>query len=218
MEWEECITTTPSSYVVKKCIRRATRFRPCLCEYTSKEDAIIDMYIMNTSKRAFVLTNAENIVTTGAFADQQPGLWIIEPPRSLQPNETVFSRAYSGKISTTVPDICTYAVNFTITIAYEDKSSADPRYVESYDSECEITPPFFRFEVGTSRNSEGDGCTGLQPFDPVSITDFTSKFPVVNIYNLTPQRGIDVVPQNEQDVVAQNGDVRWKNTVFFIIS
>ncbi len=196
------IDTTPRSSDVKRCIKRATRLRPCLCEYTSEKDAIMDVYIMNTSKRTFSLVEVENIVATGPFADQQPGAWIIKPPKTIHACETVFIRAYSGKISTTDHTLCSYGVSFTITVGYHD-----PVYNSTYDLD---PTSFFTFEVGTTRNSEGNGCAGLQPFDPLSITDFTSNFPVVNIYSLTPQSGN--ISQDEQ------GDERWRNTAFFIIS
>jgi len=207
MDWDELEVFRPSARVVEKCIRKAERFRPCLCDYTSDEDAIIDLYIMNTSEREFRLVDSENIVSLGPFADQQLGLWILAPPPVLDPKTTIFARAYSGKISTTDPGICNYDVTFTVTVAYVDEIK-----------NTETITPFFRFEVGSLRESPEGGCSELQPFDPLAVTNINSNFPVVNIYNLTPQSGIDTRPQSRQDIFALEGDLRWRNTAFFIIS
>lgn len=207
----------PNSQVVEKCICKAEKFRPCLCDYASTEDAIIDLYIMNTSKREFELMNLENIVSLGPFADQQKGMWVIAPPTTLHPGETVFARAYSDKISTTDSGICDYDVTFTVTVAYGDRTS-DVGTLPSTSKNPETITPFFEFEVGTLRESQEGGCDDLQVFDPLAITNYVSNLPIVNIYNLTPQSGIDIQPQTKQDLFALEGDVRWRNTAFFIIS
>ncbi len=195
----------------QKCVRLASKFRPCLCDFVSEEDAIIDLYIKNTTKHDFFAKEISNVVTTGPFAEERPGQWIIPPPKRIRRGETVFARGYSGKVSTTDEETCIYPVIFVLALRYTDSKSKEGGNQ-------------FLIEVQSTRNPadstpEGRlGCAGLQPFQPINEFSippvdsrfqtnlpsiiYESDFPALNIFYLLPQIN----------------DPRWRNTAFFLLS
>jgi len=183
---------------IVKCVRRASRFRPCLCDFVSDEDAVIDVYITNKTKYSFKLTEESNIVATGSFGINTPGFWIIPPPKRIRGEETIFMRGYSGKVSTTDLNTCTNPVDYTISARYAGiKDPTDTFYVE-----VRALREAAEGSADNTLNAQIQGCAALQPFEPVNVADFSSNYPALNIYNLQ----------------AQIPDLRWRNTAFFLIA
>ncbi len=213
---------------LSKCIRRASNFRPCLCDFESDEAATIDLYIKNTTKYTFKLEEESNIVATGSFGTPTPGFWLVPPPKRICGGETVFIRAYSGKVSTSDINTCVNPVDYTISVKYtqklkrvkdqthkgstfqcpslpyKNKGSSSSKYVGLDTFYIEVRALREASESSTEGTTDtvSVGCDGLKPFEPVSVVDFSSNFPMLNIYNLQ----------------AQLEDPRWRNTAFFLLS
>lgn len=218
--------------LISKCVRRAAKLRPCLCDFESDEEAIIDLYIKNTTKTTFKLVEESNIVASGSFAIENPGKWIVPPPCKIHRGETVFMRASSGKVSTTDLNTCTNLVDYTVSLRYFEIPIIDYDHPETEKQELDT----FYIEVSAVRQAaEGSesntnnatipGCAGLKPFEPVTVFEFRSNFPQLNIYNLQPQAPppaeIRVSFPIEPDVLPPEErlfDTRWRNTVYFILA
>lgn len=195
--------------LISKCVRQACKFRPCLCDFESDEEAILDIYIKNTSKTTFKLVEESNIVATGSFGINTPGVWIIPPPPKIFRGETVFIRASSGKVSTTDLNTCTNPVDYTISMRYfqipridYDKNKGPVKELDTFYVEVRAVRDASEGSESNTDNASIEGCAGLKPFEPINVFEFSSNFPKLNIYNLQ----------------AQLLDTRWRNTAYFILA
>jgi len=199
MELEYALCVGIDDNFREECILRAERFNPCLNTFSSKGGSIIDVYIKNVTSERFYLTKSDLTIFSGPAGKAESGVWIIPPPKRIKSGETVFMRAYSGKISTTDPLICIFPVEMDVDVAYKSCDSG------------------FSFSVISDRETEENGCEGLQPFKPINVTEFglmavvspssdpgsyQRKDEVLNILYLQPS------PEDD----------RWRNTAYFIIS
>jgi len=212
--------------LVSKCIRRASKLRPCLCDFESDEEAVIDLYIKNTTKTTFKLVKRSNLVASGSFGTLNPGNWIVPPPCKIHRGETVFMRASSGKVNTTDLNICSNRVSYIVGLKYveipimggdcqETKTENHTNSLDNFNIEVRALRQATEGSGNNTDNATIQGCDGLKPFEPVTVLEFKSNFPQLNIYNLQPQSPpqCPILPPEFRLF-----DTRWRNTVYFILA
>jgi hypothetical protein len=194
------ISKKPSNSKIKKCLKDAACFRPCVNGYKSCDDAIMDIYINNFTNHKWRLNFEENVVSTGPFAIERKAKWIIPPPKYIKPRETVVMRAYSDKISTSDPNICAFNVNFTVTVIYKNVKTGKK----------------FELVTFTIRPGSPDACMNLLPFEPIVVATFETNAEDTNILVVFPPCTEPI--EIDDNVFEPCKFEDWRNTAYFVLS
>ncbi len=180
--------------LMRCCLKSASKLKPCLCDQSSTEDAIIDVYIQNQTQNDFCLVSSETRTFSGQGFVEAPGEWIVKPPQTIKSGKTIFFRAYSGRAarSTTDEEECFHPVQFIVEFKYI-----------SPEQSVVLSAFLVKTREGVSE------CSDLKPFSTLDRQyEYSGEINVFQNVTFEPNEDINGFP----------GDFRWQNTAFLILS
>jgi len=161
---------------MKCCLKSASKLKPCLNDQSSAEEAFIDVYIQNQTSNGFYLVSSDVRTNSRRGFVDVSGNWIITPAQYIKGGETIFFRAYSGKISVTDADDCFFPTEFSVDFTYI--SPDQPGSLKGFLTKT-------RDGVGT--------CSEVNPFSPLEQRyEFEGKINVYqNVSYVPPEQGVE---------------------------